>query len=499
MPDFGAPVAQNVDVNPLRTIGQIIGLQGAQLDLQHKRQALQGQAAEVQQQQQTARQRAGIADIDWGKYDGEDGTLDLNKFYKDKAVQAKAGDAYPDLVNTVLQIKQHQTENKEKLLTLNNAQLAAFGSVVGGLRSDPDVTADNPAGRQKFAAAMDQFGKAYGPDAARIAQTFAPIAQHAPPGKLAHGIEVLQLQANDAGRQLGLQAPNLTPVSTGATTEIRNTNPYAPEGITMPQSFTNKVPPGAILTQDLRGAPFIVNPQNPGSPQPVGAGNAQQPNANGFQNPTYAGQASDIQANQTEVRGIRQQADTAPLNRSINQNILRLSADAKTGPGTEIWQHALGALGAPFGLSANASYQEVGKFLEKNAIANMQAMGAPGSDARLHAAAAANGSTSFNKQALQDVTKFNDATNTALIKYRQGIDQAIGTRNPNYTDLPRFKAEWAKNFDVNIFRAENAIRDNDTEELAKIKKELGPARMRELAQKRRNLESLSSTGELPRG
>lgn len=492
MADFGAPVAQNVDVNPLRTIGQILGLKSAQLGLQQQEQALAGQAAEVQQQQQTASQRQGIANIDWGKYDGEDGTLDLNKFLKDKSVQRGAGDAYPELVQQVLAIKGHQTQNKQSLLNLNNAQLAAFGSTVGALKNDPEVIADTPAGRQKFQSAMDQFGKAYGPEAARVAQTFAPIAQHAPPGKLGHGIEVLQLQANDAGRQLELQRPNYGFVNSGAQQIRTQANPYAAGGADVPRQVTNQVAPGSMVVPDLTGAPNIVNPQHPSNPQRI--------SGNGFQSPTYPGQKADIEHNQQEVGAIRQQADQVGQNRNINQNILRLSAGgAKTGPGSEAWQHVLGAIGAPFGLSPTASYQEVSKFLEKNAIANMQAMGSPGSDARLHAAAAANGSTSFSPEALQTVTKFNDATNTALGKYRQALDQAVGTRNPDYTRLAQFKSEWAKNFDVDIFRVENAIRDKDQAELVKIKKELGPARMHELAVKRKNLESLSETGELPRG
>ena len=142
--------------------------------------------------------------------------------------------------------------------------------------------------------------------------------------------------------------------------------------------------------------------------------------------PNYQGQGADVQNFQTEVHATRQAGDQVPLARNINQQILRLSADAKTGPGTDIWQHAIGAVGAPFGLSPTASYQEVGKFLEKNAINNMQAMGGPPSDARLSAAVAANGGPAFSREALQEVTKFNDATNTALGQYRQGIDHAVG-------------------------------------------------------------------------
>jgi hypothetical protein len=158
----------------------------------------------------------------------------------------------------------------------------------------------------------------------------------------------------------------------------------------------------------------------------------------------------------------------------------------------------VGAVGAPFGLSPTASYQEVGKFLEKNALNNMQSMGGPPSDARLAAAVAANGGPNFSKEALQAVTKFNDATNTALGQYRQGMDHAVGMgQNVDYTRLPAFKSSWAQNFDVNVFRVENAIRDGDKAELAKIKAEIGAEGLKKLAAKRANLTALMQTGQLP--
>src|SRR5581483_8324103 len=198
-----------------------------------------------------------------------------------------------------------------------------------------------------------------------------------------------------------------------------------------------------------------------------------------------------------EVQGTRAAGDQAPLARNINQQILRLADNAKTGPGTEIWQHAVGALGAPFGLSPSASYQEIGKFLEKNAIANMQSMGGPPSDARLSAAAAANGSTTFSPEALKAVTKFNNATNTALMQYRQGLDNAVGMgQNVDYSKLPAFKSAWAKNFDVDIFRLEDAVRDKDVAEQKKILSGLSPEQREALRAKRRNLNLLAQ-GQIP--
>lgn len=243
-------------------------------------------------------------------------------------------------------------------------------------------------------------------------------------------------------------------------------------------------------------APMAVN-INPMAAGGVGwagmsGGQPQASMGGGIQTGPALGVQQNIADLQKEVTAVRQAGDQVPVQRNINQSILRLSKDATTGPGTQYWQRGLAGVGlGQFG----DSYQELGKFLEKNAIQNMQAMGGSPSDARLSAAAAANGSTEFNPGALQMVTKFNDATTSAVDKYRQGMDKVVGENN--FGAAAKFKADWARNLDIDVFRVENAIRDKDTMELQKIKQELGPARLKELAQKRKNLESLAATGRLP--
>jgi hypothetical protein len=143
------------------------------------------------------------------------------------------------------------------------------------------------------------------------------------------------------------------------------------------------------------------------------------------------------------------------------------------------------------------NYQELGKYLEKNAIANMQAMGGPASDARLSAAVAANGSTQFNPKALKAVTEFNYATNTGLERYRQAMDNIVGTKNPDYTKLPELKKQWAKNFDMDVFRLENAMADGNTAAQNEILGSLSKERAAELKRKMKNLDALAEKGQLP--
>jgi hypothetical protein len=56
-------------------------------------------------------------------------------------------------------------------------------------------------------------------------------------------------------------------------------------------------------------------------------------------------------------------------------------------------------------------------------------------------------------------------------QYRHGLDKVVGTgANQDLSKLQQFRAQWADNFDPNVFRAENALRREDKKELAQIRK-----------------------------
>lgn len=308
----------------------------------------------------------------------------------------------------------------------------------------------------------------------------------------------------------GLVTPQATVIDSGAAVVPgaidRQTGAFTAAGPAIPK----EIPPGFSVVVDPRTSnPYLLNQQTgemrdmghgyPGK-QPGRGSAAGGPSAGGppsgrpgsMPEPFYPGQAQDIAVQQEEVANVRASADQAPLNRSIYQHILHLGEDTKTGPAMAFLQKNP-IIAQMFG----DNYQELGKYLEKNAIANMTAMGGPPSDARLAAAVAANGSTTFNPQALQAVTRFNYATNTALEKFRQGLDQAVGTKNPNYAALPQFKADWAANFDIAVFLLENAINDGNDKLKSQILNSLTEQQAAAMMKKRKNLDALSRTGKLP--
>lgn len=486
MPDFGSPVATSVNVNPNQAIQTLSGL----LSLKQQRQALAGQAAEVQQAQQTAGQRAGIASymqsFDPTKHVGADGTLDLDQVLTDPKLRQAAGDQFPALMQQLVGVKQAQLGAKQSLANLNDSLRNQFSSTVGSLRTDPDVVADNAKGRAKVQQAMGDFAESGGPDAARVANIYGSVINHVPPGKLTQTLSNFQLQAMDAATQAGKQAPTLA--NTGA--QQVNINPQAAGGnLQGTPPITNQLPPGAQVVRDAYDNQYVFNPQtNSVTPIGTGKGGAGGNPQGGFQQPV-AGQQQVLQ----DLENTRAIGDTAPTNRNINQHLLQLSGETKTGPGTQTVQKIAAFLGMPSG----SSYQEINAYLDRQAAMSARQMGVPHTNAGLAAAQSASGTTEYTPQALQEKVKFADALNSATMAYRQGLDKAVGTgATPNLQNYQKFRSAWSKNFDPDIYRVEDAQRRGDQAELTAIRKRVGPKGMQELGTKSANLRELEN-GVIP--
>lgn len=189
----------------------------------------------------------------------------------------------------------------------------------------------------------------------------------------------------------------------------------------------------------------------------------------------------------------RSAGDQAPNNRNINQQLLQLSATTDTGPGTAAWQKGMAALQMPSG----SRYQEINAYLDRQAATQATAMGVPHTNAGLAASQTATGTTEYTPQALQEKVKYADALNSGTMAYREGLDKAVGTGGtPNLQKYQSFRSAWAKNFDPDIYRVEDAQRRGDSAELNAIRTRLGSRGMKVLAQKSANLRALEN-GQIP--
>jgi hypothetical protein len=265
-----SPVAANsVPPDPnggLNTLSKILNVRSQKLGIQGQQLGLQGQQADVQQKIQDATQRQAAAsyfkNLDFTNHVGPDGTLDLNSVLKDPDLDA-TGDAKPQIIQGLLNIKSKQQDNAASLMKNNATAVQGFGEAVNSLRNDPDVQADNDAGRAKVKAAITSFSK-QGPDQARIASIYSPVTEHAPPGKLDGALNAIGLQAQSVSQQQQQQNPQQA--TTGAGTVNRD-----------PQTGAITAPPGAAPGSAINPTPpQVAEATNRG----LGGANADRDRAN---------------------------------------------------------------------------------------------------------------------------------------------------------------------------------------------------------------------------
>lgn len=489
MADFGSPVAAGVNVNPNQSIQTLSGL----LQLKSQKLGLQGQAAEVQQQQQTARQRAGIANVmqafDPAQHVGPDGTLDLDGVLTDPKLRQAAGDQFPELMSKFIGIKQQQLTAKQQLSTLNADVVNQYRSALGGLRTDPDVIEDNAEGRRKVQEAIGQLS-ATGPDGARVGNIYGAALEHVPAGKLSQAVSNFQLQAMDASAQASHQAPNL--VDSGAT--IGNVNPQAAGGPLSGQPpITKTVPPGPQVFTDQYGRVFNFNPQTkeftPANPQGSG-GNGPGAAAPG----DVQSLTNQVNQNFSNVTANRTSASLAPQQLDQIHKALELSKATSTGAGSEQrarWESGLAAVIPGFNPAANdaTKLQLLDKFSERIAADSARVLGANAStDAARDSIHRQNANIGYTPQAVQSVLKYAEAQTLAMQAKGDAQEKWLKQQGNGIANQHEFETAWRQSYDPVLFQLEAA----DPAERLKIIQGLSKEEAASLAGKRQKLIELGA-------
>lgn len=259
----------------------------------------------------------------------------------------------------------------------------------------------------------------------------------------------------------------------------------SPQAYAQSLMVNSTVPPSASAppraSARAAAAPAVVAPTGAALPA-VTQGTTQSPVA-----------ARQQALDQEAVAHVREAGDAAPNNRNINQQLLRLSDETRTGPATAAVQKIAAALNMPSG----SRYQEINAYLDRQAATQASAMGVPHTNAGLAASQTATGTTEYTPQALQEKVKYADALNSGVMAYREGLDKTVGTGGtPNLAKYQAFRSAWAKNFDPDIYRVEDAQRRRDNAELNAITARLGPQGKRALMIKSAALRLLEN-GQIP--
>lgn len=465
------------------------------------------------QHQQDTQQRQAAAQFfqnyDVGSHVDDDGTLDLNQALTNPGLKA-TGDAYPAIAQQLIGMKNAQLDAKTKLAGLNGTLRQQFYDNVGGLSNDPDVKAGNAQGTGKVLDAIDQFSESGGPDAARVASVYKPLVQNliagGKTGKLPQMLSNWQLQALDAAKQREQTYGTPTSVDTGGAIQGGVQAPAAagggiatagPEITKSPQPVPG--PGGNVLNRDPRtGALSTPATTDAAAPPPAPPNKLQPLQRPGINAPKADQDAynTQIAASAKDVTDTRNAAND-PINgvqstRFRNQQIIDLIPHASTGPGMKM----LNTIASRLPGATGDAYQDIEHYTAQNSAALAEKMGLPHTNLGAETSAAAAGSVEKNPGALAEITKTNDALNTAYKLYNNGM-QKLTNNGSDVSKVNSYKQAFGSNLDVNAVRWADAHRRGDQDEIDALTKKLGKDGIQKAKQSLKILKSLSDTGDLP--
>jgi hypothetical protein len=146
------------------------------------------------------------------------------------------------------------------------------------------------------------------------------------------------------------------------------------------------------------------------------------------------------------------------------------------------------------GASGDA-YQDLEHYTAQNSAALAAKMGVPNTNLGAETAAAAAGNVERNPGALAEITRTNDALNTAFDLFNRGL-QKVSNNGSDPSRVNAYQQAFGSNLDVNAIRWADAHRRGDTAEITRLQK-LPGFNVQQAQQKLRTLKSLSDNGDLP--
>lgn len=472
----------------INTLSGIIGLKQQQQTLQTGQYQQATAQADSQQAQQknmelTKAQSIAINGAKSGAYDDGQGGLNRQKMADDIL---KVAPVYgQSQVSSLLSQANEVVANKQAHQNLTLSQKKEMGATFASLASDANV--DNT----KYIDAVEKLRQAH-PNDPEFSRMLTSMTTHYPGTASADQQRQILGRWSAAATGEPQSAPSTvdtgTQIQPGATSKFGGG--FTPAGAPINKQSVVTTPAGPLgVATPARGT---VSPLTTTAPPGSAPGAAPPPNLNTTNVQQQTAEAAAKNASEG-IETARVVGDQAPSIRNVNSQLLKLSQETATGPGTQAVQQ----IRAMLGMSSGSNYQEISAYLDRQAAMQARTMGLPNTNAGLAASQSATGTTEYTPKALQEKVKFADALNTGASAYRQGLDKAVGTgASPDIAKYQAYRSAWAQNFDPDVFRAEDAQRRGDETELKDLKKRLGPQGMKILAQKSVNLRELEN-GRIP--
>lgn len=438
------------------------------LNMQRQAIAVQADKTALESTQQSQRQRRELAQFDWSKLSGDDGTIDLNKIMG-SGLREAAGDQFPQVMQQAINLRQSQLGAKQTLLGLTNEQRGVFGQMVGALRSDPDVVKGTPEGQQKLQQALGQYITMYGPDVENVVKAYAAPLMNAPQGKLGQVLQNIQLQATSAGDQATRQAPQYT--NTGS--QLQQTNPYAQQG-QAPGNIPLTIAPGqqSQIGADPIGNPMEVRRDSRGNilgATPL----AGMPTFSPGERQSLEQQA---ESNFRNVDSNRAAASLAPQQLDQINKAINISSGVSTGGGDFArtrakLESAVASFLPGFDTATDdaTKLQLLDKYLERIAADSARVLGAnAATDAARESIARQNASTGYTRDAVQAVLEYAKAQTMAMSAKGDAQEKWLKQEGNKITNQHEFETAWRQNYDPLLFQLEAMPEEKQRKAVSKL-------------------------------
>lgn len=307
MPDFGAPVAQNVQAPNLpQTLGSLMGLQQQKQAIQSNAQQLQIGANQAQQAQQTQEERQRVTQMMQSGVDdqgnsvrGPDGQPDPAKLLPALGRMAPlTGQKY---AQDVMQTQNARVQLQTASTALTGQQRQALMGPIQAITTNPN----DPEIIKNSSTALDSWAEAH-PEMGGIVSSAKSLLSHLEsepdPAKRSHMANSFSALFQP-GQPVQTQPQGAT-VSNGQQTLVGTTAPPVAGGAFTPTTGVQQQLPPTTPTVGAGGQPGYVGPQGaPGGP-------ASPFNADGVQGPQRAAILKHIAATDPDpsVRAQAQQA-----------------------------------------------------------------------------------------------------------------------------------------------------------------------------------------------
>ena len=497
MPDFGAPVAANINVNPnqgVQTLSSLVNMERGLIGMRQQQQSLDIGATNLQQQNQQMQERQILQKMMLDGKDPDGNPIkDENGEINAPAFSAAANKYLPltgqGVTQSIVQTLDNRVKLNDSIRGLNqnfrNDVSGIVRSAVNSNQSGQDINAALDAYAQKNPGAAQAIGRAQS-----LLQNISPgMPQVQRNQALLHLAQEFQPAATTEREQ----TPQMgTITGPGGGVQPIQTNPLSPVPVgKIGGEMSQGIPPGLSTFSDPAGNVRAFNPRNPNESILIGHPGLDAPPV------LNLGEADVVKQNTQNVNTTRQMAADSQTQHDILNRIQSIagSPGLYLGPGSDKVGALATAISRLPGMEGAAqyanNYNELTKFMAQNAARMGAQMGLSGSDARLDLALHSQPNGSMDTRTVQHVAQYMAGLVKMSAAKADALDHWLQQPGNTIQNEHNFERDWRDNADPRLFQLKEMKDQGEAQDYARLH-----IRKSELADLQKKHDALKAMGAL---